>query len=72
MKICIITHEVTQGSLLGPRLFSPFVNDLPNATTSIEICLFADDSTFYSFGSKIEEVIYALTESGKQNIYTVL
>ena len=52
--------------MLGPRLFSLYVNDLPSAITSNEVCLFADDSTFYFTGTNIEEVIDALNEMGNQ------
>ena len=65
-KTRTISYGVPQGSLLGPRLFSLYVNDLPSTIKSSEVCLFADDSTFYSIGSNIEEVIDALNETGKQ------
>ena len=60
-----ITYGVPRDSLLGPRLFSLYVNDLPSAITSSEVCLFADDSTFYFTGANIEEVIDTLKETGK-------
>ena len=65
-KTRTISYGVPQGSLLGLRLFSLYVNDLPSAITSSEVHLFADDSTFYSIGTNIEEVIDALNETGKQ------
>ena len=65
-KTRTISYGVPQGSLLGPRLFSLYVNDLPSTIKSSEVCLFADDSTFYSIGSNIEEVIDALNETRKQ------
>ena len=52
--------------MLGPRLFSLYDNDLPNAITSSEVCLFADDSTFYFIGTNIGEVTDALNETGNQ------
>ena len=52
--------------MLGSRLFSLYVDDLPSAITSSEVCLFADDSRFYFIGTNIEEVIDALIETGNQ------
>ena len=63
--------EYPQGSLLGSRLFSLYVNDLPSAKTSSEACLFADDSTFHFIGTNKEEVTDALNETGRSDCYLV-
>ena len=38
--------------------------DLPSAITFSEVCLFADDSTFYFIGTNIEKIIDAVNETG--------
>ena len=43
----IIDIGVLQGSLLGPRLFTGHVNNLPDATPIGYIHMFADDTTMY-------------------------
>ena len=42
-----LTVGVPQGSILGPLLFSIYVNDLPHAIVSSDINMFADDTEFH-------------------------
>lgn len=55
-----ITHGVPQGSILGPKLFSIFVNDLPESITSGELLMFADDTTIFTIGNNIDDIILTL------------
>ena len=51
---------VPQGSLLGPRLFITYVNDLPDSIRSGEVYMYADDTTIYTIGNTADEVAIAL------------
>ena len=51
---------VPQGSLLGPRLFITYVNDLPDSIRSGEVYMYADDTTIYTTGNTTDEVAIAL------------
>ena len=55
-----ITYGVPQGSLLGPKLFSIFVNDLPESITGGNVFMFADDTTIYTIGKDIDNIILNL------------
>ena len=51
-----VTFGVPQGSLLGPRLFSVYVNDLPEVPSCGNLEMFADDTTFYCSGNLVDGV----------------
>lgn len=64
-----ITHGVPQGSILGPKLFSIFVNDLPESITSGELFMFANDTTIFTIGNNIDDIILTL-QSVLDQLYT--
>ena len=45
----LLFQRIPQGSVLGPILFSLFINDLPNVLDYCSIHLFADDIQIYYF-----------------------
>ena len=51
-----ICKGVPQGSVLGPILFTLYVNDMPSAI-SLEPRLFADDTNLFNFGNNLTAMI---------------
>ena len=55
-----VKYGIPQGSLLGPRLFSIYVNDFPDCITQGELHLYADDTTAFVIGDNPDDVIIQL------------
>ena len=51
----LVSCGVPQGSILGPLLFTLYVNDMSSAITC-DLCLYADDSMLLVSGNNVEEI----------------
>ena len=49
-----------QVSALGPPLFKIYLNGLFNLSEYMEVCSFADDTTFYACGKELKSLINRL------------
>ena len=52
-----ISHGVPQGSVLGPKLFIMYINDLCNVMTQLKCVLFADDTSLYASGTDLGQLL---------------
>lgn len=60
----LITSGVPQGSVVGPLLFSMYINDLPNVLRHCLVHMFADDVQLYCFDPNVstDEIIHRINE----------
>ena len=54
---------VPQGSILGPLLFSLYINDLPNVCPELNVQMYADDAVIFVHGKHTEIITSCLSNA---------
>lgn len=58
-----ITRGVPQGSVLGPKLFTTYINDICRVTNILRFVVFADDTTILFSGEGFKDLKLSLNSS---------
>ena len=68
-----MTCGVPQGSILGPKLFILYINDICNASTILKFILFADDTNVFYSGVDIQTLCECISrELNKLHVWLLL